>query len=52
MEDLKIYGLNIGAIFISVIDNINPYLQTIVMVTSISYTLLKMYKNLAEDGKG
>jgi hypothetical protein len=44
MEDLKIYGLNLGAIFISVIDNINPYLQTIVMVTSISYTLLKMYQ--------
>lgn len=52
MEDLKIYGLNLGAIFISVIDSINPYLQTIVMVTSIAYTLIKIYKNLAEDGKG
>ena len=51
MEDFKIYGLNIGAIFISVIDNINPYLQTVVMVTSIAYTLLRMYKNLAENGK-
>ena len=51
MEDLKIYGLNIGAIFVSVIDNINPYLQTVVMVTSIAYTLIKMYKNLADNGE-
>jgi hypothetical protein len=52
IENLKIYGLNLGAIFISSIDSINPYLQTVVMATSIVYTLIKIYKNLSEDGKG
>ena len=51
MEDLKIYGINLGAIFISFLNSINPFLQTLVMVTSIAYTLLKIYKNLGEDGE-
>jgi len=49
MEDLKIYGLSFGAILISVINQINPYLQTIVLITSIIYTVLRIIKNLKGD---
>ncbi len=49
MEDLRIYGFNIGAILFSTVNEINPYLQTIVLATSIVYTVLRIIKNLKGD---
>jgi hypothetical protein len=51
MEDLKIYGINAVAVVISALDTLNPILQTLVLSLSAIYTILKIYKNLAEDGK-
>jgi hypothetical protein len=50
MEDLKIYGMNFGAFFVSILDLINPILQTVVLLTSIIYTVMRIVKNL-RDGK-
>lgn len=46
MNDLKIYGLNIGAIVFSAINNINPTLQSIVLIMTIIYTGIKIYQQL------
>ena len=46
MQDLRIYGLNIGAIIFSAIDAINPQLQTVVLLLSIVYTVIKIYQQL------
>jgi hypothetical protein len=44
--DLKIYGLNITALFASsdIAHNINPTLQTLVLVLTIAYTSINIYK--------
>ena len=44
MQDLKIYGLNIGAMLFSVVNEINPILQTIVLILTIIYTSINIYK--------
>ena len=44
MQDLKIYGLNIGAMLFSAVNEFNPILQTIVLVLTIIYTALNIYK--------
>lgn len=49
MQDLRIYGLNIGAIIFSAVNSINPTLQTIVLLMTIVYTGIKIYQQL--DGK-
>ena len=46
MQDLRIYGLNIGAIIFSAVSDINPALQTVVLVLTIIYTLTKIYKQI------
>jgi len=46
MQDLKIYGLNLGAIVFSAMPNINTKLQTVVLILTIIYTLTKIYKQL------
>lgn len=46
MQDLRIYGLNLGAIIFSTVDNINPTLQTIVLLLTIAYTAIKIYKQI------
>ena len=46
MQDLRIYGLNLGAIMFSTVNNINPALQTVVLVLTIIYTLTKIYKQI------
>ena len=46
MQDLRIYGLNLGAIIFSAVDNINPTLQTIVLLLTIAYTAIKIYKQI------
>lgn len=51
MEDLRIYGFNIGAILVSTVNDINPYLQTVVLVSTIIYTVLRIIKNLKGDGE-
>lgn len=52
MTDLKIYGLNITALFASspLATGINPTLQTIVLLLTIIYTGINIYKNL-KNGK-
>ena len=44
MQDLKIYGLNIGAMLFSVVSEFNPVLQTMVLILTIIYTAINIYK--------
>ena len=44
MQDLKIYGLNVGAMIFSFVNEFNPVLQTIVLVLTIIYTAVNIYK--------
>jgi len=46
MNDLRIYILNIGALLFSSMPNINTWLQTVVLVLTIIYTITKIYKQL------
>jgi hypothetical protein len=48
MTDLKIYGINITALFASspMANGINPFLQTIVLLLTIIYTGINIYKKL------
>ena len=48
MEDLKIFGLNVGALVFSVIPDLNPILQTIVLILTIVYTILMIIKKYKE----
>ncbi len=48
MEDLKIFGLNIGALLFSTMPNLNPALQTVVLVLTIIYTTLMIIKKFKE----
>lgn len=52
MTDLKIYGLNITALFASsdFAHGLNPILQTFVLLLTIIYTAINIYKRL-KDGK-
>jgi hypothetical protein len=45
-QDLKIYGLNIGAMLFSSVGQFNPILQTIVLTLTIIYTAINIYKGL------
>jgi hypothetical protein len=46
MQGLKLYGLNLGAVAFSFVRDINPALQTIVLVMTIIYTGINIYKQL------
>ena len=48
MEDLKIFGVNIGAVIFSTIPEINTLLQTLVLLLSIGYTILMIMKKIKE----
>jgi len=48
MQDLKIFGINVGAVIFSIIPEINTVLQTIVLLLSIGYTILMIIKKLKE----
>lgn len=52
MTDLKIYGLNITALFASSewAGGVNPLLQTIVLLLTIIYTGINIYKKIC-DGR-
>ena len=47
-QDLKIFGVNIGAVIFSIIPEINTALQTVVLTLSIVYTILMIYKKIKE----
>jgi len=44
MENLKIYGINISAMIFSAVNEFNPILQSIVLVLTIIYTAVNIYK--------
>jgi len=46
MENLKIYGLNAGALLFSSMPSINTNLQTVVLSLTIIYTITKIYKEI------
>lgn len=48
MTDLKIYGINITALFASspMANGLNPLLQTIVLLLTIIYTGINIYNKL------
>jgi|TARA_B100000212_G_scaffold7669_2_gene5789 hypothetical protein len=48
MNDLKIYGINVGAVAFSAMPNINPVLQTVVLVMTIVYTGMNIYIKLKD----
>jgi|TARA_B100001057_G_C22684679_1_gene885168 hypothetical protein len=47
-QDLKIFGINVGAMIFSVIPEINTVLQTVVLLLSIGYTILMIIKKAKE----
>ena len=44
MQDLKIYGISVGGITFSIMPDINPILQTVVLLLTIIYTLIGIKK--------
>jgi len=50
MEDLKIYGINVIALATSM-TSANPVLQTLVLLLSIIYTVIGIYKRLKNNNK-
>ncbi len=46
MQDLKIYGISLGGITFSIMPDINPLLQTIVLVLTIIYTIIGIKNKL------
>ncbi len=51
LNDLKIYGINVGAVAFSVMPNINPALQTVVLIMTILYTGMNIYIKLKDRNK-
>ena len=47
MTDLKIYGANLIALFVSV-TSIEPLLQIVSLLLAIVYTTINIYKKLGE----
>lgn len=43
-QDLKIYGLSVGSLLFSGVSDINPFLQFIVLILTIVYTGINIYK--------
>lgn len=46
MQDLKIYGISLGGITFSIMPDINPMLQTIVLLLTIIYTIIGITQKL------
>lgn len=46
MQDIKIYGLNIAALYVSALEGINPYLQTASLILAIVYTIIQIKQKL------
>lgn len=47
-QDLKIFGVNVGAMVFSIIPDVNSTLQTIVLLLTIGYTILMIVKKAKE----
>ena len=50
MENFRVYGLNFGAIIFSAIPNINENLQTVVLILTIIWTAIQIFKSLKNNG--
>tara|TARA_E500000178_G_scaffold324672_1_gene351290 strand:+ start:87 stop:233 length:147 start_codon:yes stop_codon:yes gene_type:complete len=46
MSDLKIYGISVSGITFSFLPDINPILQTVVLVLTIVYTIIGITQKL------
>ena len=46
INDIKIYGLNIAALYISALENINPILQAVSLLLAIGYTIIQIKQKL------
>ena len=46
MQDLKIYGISLGGITFSIMPDINPMLQTVVLILTIVYTIIGITQKL------
>lgn len=46
MQDLKIYGISLGGITFSFMPDINPMLQTVVLILTIVYTIIGITQKL------
>ena len=46
MQDLKIYGISLGGITFSIMPDINPMLQTVVLLLTIVYTVICITQKL------
>jgi len=44
IQDLKIYGLSLASLLFSGVSDINPFLQFIVLILTIVYTGINIYK--------
>ena len=46
MQDLKIYGISLGGITFSIMPDISPMLQTVVLLLTIIYTIIGITQKL------
>ena len=44
MDDIKVYGLNIFAFFMSIFDKVDAILKVTLLLVSIGYTIAKWYQ--------
>lgn len=49
MEDLKIYGINLSAIFISLSNTLNQNLESLVLLLTIVYTIIGIYQKINKN---
>lgn len=51
MNDLKIYGVNAGALIFSAFDTALPMLQILVLLVTLVYTVIQIYYKLKNEIK-
>ena len=51
MEDLKIYGISISALGGGMISELNPVLSTLVLTTTLVYTIIQISEKLKNKNK-
>lgn len=51
MEDLRILGLNISAVTFNIINDINPFLSTMVLAATFVYTLLGIRDRIRKNNE-
>jgi len=50
MDNVRTYGANFFAILFSGIEDVNPYLQSVVLVLTIIYTCIQIIKKIKSNG--